>query len=831
LTDLLSKRLLFITHTASGVPELEALGVGLGPNTDFETHYVAPLRNVFSEVLVYDLGRAYALRGSRAANEGLVRFVEETRPDFVLWHAMMYELSEEAVAAIRAIGACIVGWFSDDECRFDDYSRWWAPMLDWSLTTDDSVLWAYHAVGGHAVRMMWGSNQRVFRRLDLPFQHDVSFVGRNFGDREAWVSSLRAEGLEVDAFGRGWPEGSVSEDCLVELFDTSRINLCFVGADVPGGHRPVLKGRIFDVCMSGGFLLCEAVPGIDEFFVPGEEVVLFDGLDDAVEKARYFLADEEHRRAIASAGWWRAQQDHTQADRFRAAFEAMSDDREAPSPTLMRDAAHDGWSFEARRLRADWHFAWAKGLFEVGFPDSRVEEEVRLCLRDDPNHANGKRLAGRVSSRSPMRRAAARAADAARGAKATARGQAVKIHGMRALRREIRKASVALRASSMAGKLKTEMVAAPNTLVSDLFDGALAFTDSLRVPSAGPGRYLYSPAGTQPLAYASTYAVLLRHLLGDLDDLTNEERGEWAAYLNGFQCSDGLYRDPVLASAMAEQEDWWGWRHLTAHVVSALACLDSRPERRFTFLDEICRPGRAGSWIASQAWERQPDSASNSVMNRGVLLQYERDFCSRPEAGFALEEFYDYLDEAVDADTGLWGLSQNRTWEALSVAVQTSYHLWNLYFYDGRPIRHADRAVDSCLRLQNRLGGFSYRPDSSACEDIDAVDPLARLGAAGLRQGDVSAALRATIRWSWANRVPGGGMVFRRFDGFAYGHELMTTGRDEPHLFGTWFRALLVGYAVSFLGEPAAATARLRWVTCPGYQYWMPGRTKVDSGQ
>ena len=61
------------------------------------------------------------------------------------------------------------------------------------------------------------------------------------------------------------------------------------------------------------------------------------------------------------------------------------------------------------------------------------------------------------------------------------------------------------------------------------------------------------------------------------------------------------------------------------------------------------------------------------------------------------------------------------------------YHFWLLYFYDRVPIPHAERAADSCLKTQNQLGGFGQGVHggdplcSSACEDIDSIDPLARL--------------------------------------------------------------------------------------------------------
>ena len=79
-------------------------------------------------------------------------------------------------------------------------------------------------------------------------------------------------------------------------------------------------------------------------------------------------------------------------------------------------------------------------------------------------------------------------------------------------------------------------------------------------------------AGGPPLVYASAYAALVRHLCGDLETLAPSERREWAAYLLRYQCEDGLFRDPTIDCEQAESIDWWGWRHMTLHVLMARIC-------------------------------------------------------------------------------------------------------------------------------------------------------------------------------------------------------------------------------------------------------------------
>ena len=352
-------------------------------------------------------------------------------------------------------------------------------------------------------------------------------------------------------------------------------------------------------------------------------------------------------------------------------------------------------------------------------------------------------------------------------------------------------------------------------------DCVLRYTENLRIKNQPYGRYRYSSNGTLPLLYASVYAALLRHLLDDLDNLSREQRWEWINYINSFQCEDGLYRDPLLNNDIAETQDWWGWRHLTAHVVTALTCLGGRPHSSFVFLKSIYGENISYEWVSKLPWHIKPENVSNTVMNYGVLLQYERDSHDNKHAANAINRIFSFLDETMNPDTGLWGNKSVTNKFKLSAGVQTSYHLWNLYFYDNRPISHMDKAIDNCLATQNTLGGYGVALNSSACEDIDSIDPLCRFYyLTNYRRNEIESSLKKALSWIPANLLSDGGMAFNRFSKLVYGHELMTTEPDESHLFATWFRILSMAYISHILRIPGMQTDVWKWVKCPGYQFW-----------
>lgn len=356
--------------------------------------------------------------------------------------------------------------------------------------------------------------------------------------------------------------------------------------------------------------------------------------------------------------------------------------------------------------------------------------------------------------------------------------------------------------------------------VTDLRTKTLDYLDSMKITEGTVGRYRYASSQHEPVLYASVYAALTRHLYDDLNKLTDEERAEWADYICSFQCDDGLFRDSAVANEIAEIEDWWGWRHMTLHVTMALSVLGATVRFPFGFLEPFQDPGFLTSWLKSRDWDQRPDFVSNEVQNIGALLQYSRDFHHNELAGPAVDCLLEWLDSTQNPETGLW-VGSCDTPELLSRGVQTGYHLWLLFFYDDRRVRHVQRIIDNLLATQNKLGGFGVVPNSSACEDIDSIDPLARLSLmADYRRQEIQAALQKSFRWVLANVNEDGGFVFRRDQSFVYGHENMSSGVNESAMFPTWFRALSLAYISQALDLPGWPADAWHWVRCPGYQFW-----------
>ena len=92
---------------------------------------------------------------------------------------------------------------------------------------------------------------------------------------------------------------------MPEFFKSSRIN-------INSSLRIIKTGiplRAMDIMGAGGFLLSDIKQELAEYFVPGEEIELYDSVECAVDKCRYYLSNDEARHRIARAGYEKVKRD------------------------------------------------------------------------------------------------------------------------------------------------------------------------------------------------------------------------------------------------------------------------------------------------------------------------------------------------------------------------------------------------------------------------------------------------------------------------------------------------------------------------------------------
>jgi len=345
----------------------------------FDLHLYDPLKRMFRRVIVYDFLRRRAELGLKAMNDEVLALVREERPKYVLWTSFYDDIRNITLEAIRKEGATVVGWFFDDEWRFSSYSKYWIPYLDYCVTNAISVVPRYRQLGARVIQTVPNSGVTV----DVDWAHleegyDLAFVGSTrTADRRRYLDEFRINNTPVNVFGEGHG-GYVPFERMLDIFRTSRINLNFSKAGSYPWVRQI-KGRVFQVCLAGGFLLTEYSLGLEKYFEPGKEVVSFNSPRDMINKARYYLNHEAERRAIARAGWERANMEYSSSRMVARVFEEIEEDL-ARRVRGSDSAARLKMTIQARKVFARYHQDWGSARIQEDDRRNFWEDDLALAL-------------------------------------------------------------------------------------------------------------------------------------------------------------------------------------------------------------------------------------------------------------------------------------------------------------------------------------------------------------------------------------------------------------------------------------------------------------------
>ena len=99
---------------------------------------------------------------------------------------------------------------------------------------------------------------------------------------------------------------------MPQVFRASKINLC----PVLKANKSGIPLRALDIMGCGGFLLSSYQPELYEYFVDGQECVMYSSIEDAVAKTEFYLKNDAIRKEIAAAGLEKIKRDFKYEDRI-----------------------------------------------------------------------------------------------------------------------------------------------------------------------------------------------------------------------------------------------------------------------------------------------------------------------------------------------------------------------------------------------------------------------------------------------------------------------------------------------------------------------------------
>jgi spore maturation protein CgeB len=166
--------------------------------------------------------------------------------------------------------------------------------------------------------LMLASAPEARQRLGLAMQAALAEAAMQ--SRAEYVKGLGEQGLVVhgDEHWTKLVEGMRLErpvDFATELpslFAGSRVNLNVTAEQMP----TALNQRVWDVPGVGGFLLTDRQADVGEYFEEGVDVVTFGDLEEAQDKARFYLEHDSAREKIATKAFEKIEAEHRIAHRL-----------------------------------------------------------------------------------------------------------------------------------------------------------------------------------------------------------------------------------------------------------------------------------------------------------------------------------------------------------------------------------------------------------------------------------------------------------------------------------------------------------------------------------
>jgi len=276
----------------------------------------------------------------------IIEFIDEIKPDIVFFILMRDEFTFETLDYLKS-KYVIINWFCDDQWRFDNFTKYYAPHFTYSISTDKFSLSKYNKIEyKNVILSQWasfGSSENIDFNA-IKYRYDISFIGSISSYRKWLIEKLLKKGIEVECFGHGWKNGKVTFEDMTKIFNTSKINLNisnsasydvrYVFSSIQNlkefirSEKKVeqIKARNFEIPAFGGFQLTNYAMSLEDYFEIGKEVSIYTSFEDLLSQIEYFLENESQRKEIMINGYKIAIEGHTYVKRLRKIISRINEE-------------------------------------------------------------------------------------------------------------------------------------------------------------------------------------------------------------------------------------------------------------------------------------------------------------------------------------------------------------------------------------------------------------------------------------------------------------------------------------------------------------------------
>ncbi len=266
---------------------------------DYEEYRAKGLENVYYLPLAVNVPRLKGIRTDHEKYDCEISFVGKLYKSMLpMFKSHMTEYQKGFIDGLVKMQSELYGGYIIDDVITEEFA---AGVRDRYKSLSDKALMIQRkelvwAVASHVTNL-----ERMTLLRILSKRHQVKLYTYELSDEEKRLIP------EVEFCG---PVDYMTQ--MPQVFSASKINLC----PVLKANRSGIPLRALDIMGCGGFLLSSFQSELAEYFEHGAECVMYTSLSDAVEKAEFYLRNDELRQQIAAAGVAKIERDFSYEDRI-----------------------------------------------------------------------------------------------------------------------------------------------------------------------------------------------------------------------------------------------------------------------------------------------------------------------------------------------------------------------------------------------------------------------------------------------------------------------------------------------------------------------------------
>lgn len=304
--------------------------------------WIPLLRELFDQVIVFSPRDFFIKYGKEKLNREIIDLVMREKPNYILFSISYDEFFPKTLAKIKEISpeTKLINFFGDDNWRYDDWSRYFAPFFDYIwISEGDKSIYSKDGISEKKVFFVHGVNTSVFYPRNMNKKYDVTFIGMPIRDRYDYIKFLMENRVNLKLFGPGWENypdlkniygGFLSSEEYVNVINQSKINLNFSKTRLQekNNNDTHTKGRVLEINACKSFLLTENFSRLEKFFQNKHaRTPVFKNKKELLEKINYYLQNEIEREKIAEEFYNEVKKKYLWRNEFLSFFKKVNSNR------------------------------------------------------------------------------------------------------------------------------------------------------------------------------------------------------------------------------------------------------------------------------------------------------------------------------------------------------------------------------------------------------------------------------------------------------------------------------------------------------------------------